>query len=118
MGFIDAKDTTTNGHSMRVAQYARKLAWKIGFSQEECDRVYYISLMHDCGKIGIPDAILNKSDKLTVEEFDVMNSERCYQHKMTKEDIIDQLQINKGKQFDPKLVDSFLEMLADKTIEF
>ena len=58
MGFIDAKDTTTNGHSMRVAKYAKKLAKRLGFSDEECDRIYYIGLMHDCGKIGIPAAIL------------------------------------------------------------
>ena len=63
MGFIDAKDSSTNGHSLRVAQYSRKIAEKLGFSEEECERVYYIGLMHDCGKIGIPENILKKPQR-------------------------------------------------------
>ena len=72
MGFIDAKDTTTNGHSKRVAKYTRLLARKMGFSEDEAQRMYYIGLMHDCGKIGIPDAILNKPAKLTDEEYEMI----------------------------------------------
>lgn len=179
MGFIDAKDSSTNGHSLRVAQYSRKIAERLGFSKEECERVYYIGLMHDCGKIGIPENILKKPDKLSPEEyetmkthtvlgekilkdftsiegikdgvryhherfdgrgypdglagenipliariicvadsFDAMNSVRCYPNHLSKEEIVEQLISNKGTQFDGKIVDCFLEMLQDGTIEF
>ncbi|MBQ6695269.1 MAG: HD-GYP domain-containing protein [Lachnospiraceae bacterium] len=65
---IDAKDPYTLGHSRRVALYSKELAKRMGISQEERDRLYYIALLHDIGKIGITDAILNKKGKLTPEE--------------------------------------------------
>ena len=71
---IDAKDKYTNGHSVRVAAYSRELARRLGYSEDEIEKVYYIALMHDIGKIGIPDSILNKPGKLTDEEFAVMRS--------------------------------------------
>lgn len=71
---IDAKDKYTNGHSMRVAGYSRELAKRMGMSEEEQEKIYYIALLHDIGKIGIPDAILNKPDRLTDEEFDVIKT--------------------------------------------
>jgi HD-GYP domain-containing protein (c-di-GMP phosphodiesterase class II) len=74
MAFIDAKDPSTNGHSIRVARYSREIAKRMGFSSEECNRVYYIGLMHDCGKIGIPDSILKKPAKLTPEEFEIIKT--------------------------------------------
>ena len=58
-GAIDAKDTYTNGHSTRVAEYAREIAKRVGFSKEEQDDIYMMGLLHDIGKIGIPDAIIN-----------------------------------------------------------
>ena len=73
-GFIDAKDPYTNGHSKRVAQYTRLLAKEFGFEGEELDRIYYIALLHDCGKIGVPDNILGKPGKLTDEEFEIIKS--------------------------------------------
>lgn len=71
---IDAKDKYTNGHSMRVASYSRELAKRMGMSEEEQEKVYYIALLHDIGKIGIPDAILNKPSRLTEEEFAVIKT--------------------------------------------
>ena len=65
---IDAKDPYTKGHSTRVAEYSREIARRMGFSEDEQERIYYIALMHDIGKIGIPDTILNKPDALTEEE--------------------------------------------------
>lgn len=65
---IDAKDPYTNGHSIRVAQYARELSRRMGLPEEEQERIYYIALLHDIGKIGIPDNILNKQGALTPEE--------------------------------------------------
>lgn len=65
---IDAKDKYTQGHSLRVAAYSRELALRMGLPEEEQERIYYIAFLHDIGKIGIPDSILNKPDKLTPEE--------------------------------------------------
>ncbi len=65
---IDAKDKYTNGHSLRVAEYSVELAKRLGLSPKEQENVYYIALLHDIGKIGIPDSILNKPGKLTDEE--------------------------------------------------
>ncbi|MDD2971906.1 MAG: two-component regulator propeller domain-containing protein [Lachnospiraceae bacterium] len=71
---IDAKDPYTNGHSVRVAGYSREIARRLLLSEEEQEQVYYIALLHDIGKIGIPDAILNKPDKLTNEEYEIMKT--------------------------------------------
>lgn len=65
---IDAKDPYTLGHSRRVALYSKELAKRMGISEEDRDRLYYIALLHDIGKIGITDAILNKKGKLTADE--------------------------------------------------
>lgn len=72
--FIDAKDSYTKGHSSRVAAYSRELARRIGVDEEELDNVFYVALMHDCGKIGVPDAVLKKPDKLTKEEYAMIQS--------------------------------------------
>ena len=66
---IDAKDKYTHGHSARVAMYSTQIARDAGKSEEECERVYFAALLHDVGKIGIPDHIINKDGKLTDEEF-------------------------------------------------
>ncbi len=71
---IDAKDEYTNGHSIRVGAYSKMIAENLGMSQDEVDNIYYIALLHDIGKIAIPDSILNKPGKLTDEEFAVMKS--------------------------------------------
>lgn len=71
---IDAKDEYTNGHSIRVGYYSKVIAENMGMSSDEVDNIYYIALLHDIGKIAIPDSILNKPGKLTDEEFAVMKS--------------------------------------------
>lgn len=71
---IDAKDKYTNGHSIRVAYYSRELARRLQMSEDEQEKVYYIALMHDIGKIGIPDSILKKEGRLTDEEMDVIRT--------------------------------------------
>ena len=73
-GFIDAKDPYTNGHSKRVARYTRMIAERMGYEGEELDRIYYTALLHDCGKIGVPDNILGKPGKLTDDEFRIIKS--------------------------------------------
>lgn len=67
---IDAKDRYTNGHSLRVADYAMKIAEKMGKSSEEQRLIYYAGLLHDVGKIRVPEDIINKPGKLTDEEFE------------------------------------------------
>ena len=66
---IDAKDTYTNGHSSRVAIYSRLIAGRMGYSEEDQDNIYMMGLLHDVGKIGVPDWIINKTSHLTDEEF-------------------------------------------------
>jgi putative nucleotidyltransferase with HDIG domain len=71
---IDAKDEYTNGHSIRVGYYSKVIAENLGMTQDEVDNIYYIALLHDIGKIAIPDSILNKPGRLTDDEFKVMKS--------------------------------------------
>jgi len=172
--FIDAKDPYTTGHSKRVAKYTRSIAEKMGYEGEELDRIYYMALLHDCGKIGVPDNILSKPDKLTDEEyqiikshtvnggeilnhfkslegvnegalyhherydgkgypeglagedipliarmicvadsFDTMNTNRVYRKKLTRESILNEIETNKGRQFDPAIADVMLKLLRD-----
>ncbi len=177
-GFIDAKDPYTNGHSKRVATYTRMIAKEMGYEGEELDRIYYVALLHDCGKIGVPDNILRKPGRLTDEEFeiikshtvrggeilssfkslknvgegalyhherydgkgypegkagedipliarmicvadsfDAMNSNRVYRKKLTKEYILNEIEKNKGLQFDPKIADVMLGLLRSGKID-
>lgn len=73
-GAIDAKDTYTNGHSIRVAEYSREIAKRAGCSEEQQNDIYMMGLLHDVGKIGVPDTIINKPSRLTDEEYDIMKS--------------------------------------------
>ncbi|MCR5834926.1 MAG: HD-GYP domain-containing protein, partial [Lachnospiraceae bacterium] len=177
-GFIDAKDGYTNGHSMRVADYTKLIAKELGYEGEELEWIYYVALLHDCGKIGVPDNILCKPGRLTDEEFEVikshtvrggeilshfkslknvgdgaryhherydgrgypegragedipfiarmicvadsfdaMNSNRVYRKKLTREHILSEIETNKGKQFDPKIADVMLKLIAEGKIK-
>lgn len=69
---IDAKDQYTKGHSQRVSNYSAALAKELGLPHEKVEEIRYIALLHDIGKIGVPDSILNKPGKLTNEEFTLM----------------------------------------------
>ncbi len=177
-GFIDAKDPYTNGHSKRVATYPRRIAKEMGYEGEELDRIFYVALLHDCGKIGVPDSILGQPGTLTEEEFeltkshtvrggeilsrftsienvgegaryhherydgtgypegrsgedipligrmicvadsyDAMNTDRVYRKKLSKERIIEELETNKGKQFDPKIADIMLRLIREDRLQ-
>ena len=176
-GFIDAKDPYTNGHSKRVAKYTRLIAREFGYDGEELDRIYYIALLHDCGKIAVPDSILGKPGRLTPEEFDVikshtvrggeilssfksledadegalyhherydgkgypegragedipfiarmicvadsfdaMNTNRVYRNRLSRERILQEIEANKGLQFDPRVADVMLSLLQSGAI--
>jgi putative two-component system response regulator len=67
---VDAKDRYTHGHSGRVALYAKEIARRAGYSETEQDRIFMMGLLHDVGKIGIQDAIINKNGRLTDAEYE------------------------------------------------
>jgi len=69
---LDARDHYTNGHSERAIEYTREIACDLSMPQGEQEELVYLCLLHDIGKIGIPDHILNKPGKLTPEEFEIM----------------------------------------------
>ncbi len=83
---VEAKDYYTKGHSDRVAVYAMKLGSYLKLSSAELDALYTAGVLHDIGKIGIPDHILNKPSKLSAEEFEVMKS-----HPSIARDILSQV---------------------------
>ncbi len=69
---IDAKDTYSHGHSQRVAEYSEMIAKQVGKDEEECRRIFYAALLHDVGKLGVSDVIINKKGKLNHEEFEAI----------------------------------------------
>ncbi|MBI4806152.1 MAG: response regulator [Desulfovibrio sp.] len=69
---VEAKDTYTRGHSERVSRFAAKLAKALGLSQKEIDLVRTAAVLHDIGKIGVPDSILNKPGTLSPTEQPLM----------------------------------------------
>lgn len=178
VNFIDAKDAHTKGHSERVAQYSYLLAKEMGYSDLECHRIYYIALMHDCGKISVPFTILQKPTRLTPDEYEVikthttygdkmlrdftsidginlgalyhherydgrgypkglageeipqiariigvadaldaMSSDRYYRKRLSTEKILQELTENRGKQFDPVIVDHVIKLIKEKAID-
>ena len=71
---VDAKDVNTAQHSQRVSEYSVMIAKKLGFDDEECENLRKAALLHDIGKIGIPDSVLNKPGRLDDEEYKMMKS--------------------------------------------
>lgn len=71
---IDAKDPYTKGHSIRVAEYTAQLAKALGYQEADIQNIKYIALLHDIGKIGVPDHVLNKPDRLTELEFELLKT--------------------------------------------
>lgn len=140
---LDAKDPYTSGHSMRVALYTKEVARRLGKGELEAERFYYIGLMHDVGKVGIPDEVLNKPGKLTPEERAVIERHTKKGGEILKEftaipDIVagalyhherydgngypegisgKEIPLCAGKQFDPDIVQVFITMIEDGFIE-
>ncbi|MCI9064993.1 MAG: diguanylate cyclase [Lachnospiraceae bacterium] len=171
---VDAKDDYTKGHSMRVAAYSELLAQRLGWSEEEIQNIYYVAMLHDVGKIGVPDAVLNKPFKLTdvefrlikghtlmgaeilndfkmfpnvsvgakyhherydgkgypeglkgesiplvarviglVDSYDAMTSNRVYRKRLNDDIVMQELEKGKGSQWDPDLVDIFVELIRE-----
>jgi len=172
---LEAKDPYVKFHSENVARYARQIAKRLNFSDEQIELIQIAGILHDFGKIGVKEGILNKSGHLTDKEFkavkshpliastilepitelatiiddikhhheywnglgypnglkgeeiplgarvlmiadafDAMTSQRSYHDPMTLEEAIEEMRRCSGSQFDPHLVDVFLEMLEDE----
>ena len=71
---IDAKDPYTKGHSTRVSQYSVMIAEALGWPKARIEDLRYAALLHDIGKIGVPDSILNKPARLSEVEFNIIKS--------------------------------------------
>ena len=71
---IDARDPMTAGHSQKVTEYVRGMCEAMQLDEEESEQIRVASLLHDYGKIGVPDAILKKSGRLTEEEYDIVKT--------------------------------------------
>lgn len=175
---VDAKDSNTSQHSTRVSEYSVMISKELGYSTEMQENLRKAALLHDIGKIGIPDAVLNKPAKLTNEEyeimkshvtrgaeilkdftlinnvkdgvlyhherfdgtgyaqglkgkdipemariigiadaFDAMTANRVYRKKLDFETVLGELQRGRGKQFDPDILDIFLNIIDKDKFE-
>jgi response regulator RpfG family c-di-GMP phosphodiesterase len=83
---LEAKDTCTQGHSIRVSEYACGIASRLGFSEEALSEVRYGAQLHDIGKIEIPDCVLLKKGALTSREYSIMK-----RHPITSKHIVDHI---------------------------
>ncbi len=69
---IESRDTYTGKHSLRVANYSKLIAQELNFSKKECDEIYRAGILHDIGKIAIPDSLLLKPGKLSLNEYNLI----------------------------------------------
>ena len=69
---LDAKDPYTAGHSLRVSDMAECIAKMMNFKEKDVEKIHIAAHLHDIGKIGVPDAVLNKTEKLDDEEWQAM----------------------------------------------
>jgi hypothetical protein len=83
---IDARDPLTAGHSAKVTEYALGICKELDLSEEYCEVIRVSSLLHDYGKIGVPDSILKKPGRLTREEYDIVKT-----HAMKSRHILEQI---------------------------
>ena len=83
---IDARDPLTSGHSEKVTEYALGICEEFALSREYCEMIRIAALLHDYGKIGVPDYILKKNGKLTSDEFNIIKT-----HAERTKSILDQV---------------------------
>ncbi len=74
ISLVDAKDPYTDDHSLRVAQYSLMLAEEMGWDRDAVEKLYYIAMLHDIGKVGVPDSILKKTSRLSDAEYQIMKT--------------------------------------------
>ncbi len=83
---LEAKDKYTRGHSDRVAQYSAAISRQLRMAESEVEKVEYTGLLHDIGKIGVPDELLSKTGQLRIDEF-----EKIQQHPVTGAKILSEI---------------------------
>ncbi len=81
---VEAKDVYTRGHSEHVAHYVKRMAKVLGFNKNEQEVLYNAGLLHDIGKIGVPDNILLKPGKLTPHEYEIMKLHPVFSYEIVK----------------------------------
>lgn len=172
---LEAKDVYTRGHSERVADYAEKIAKKLNYTEEQIEYLREAALLHDIGKLGITENILNKKEKLSdaewellvkhtivgedilkpifedeemprvarqhhekfdgsgypdkirgeninvfaqivsiADSYDAMTSNRAYRNSLGKEKAIKELKDKKNSQFNPEIVDLFVDIISSE----
>lgn len=84
VGAVEAKDPYTRGHTQRVAALSVEIAQEMRLSPERVRTIHQAAMLHDIGKIGVPDAILNKPGKLTDEEFAVIREHPARGHEIIR----------------------------------
>ena len=82
---IDMKDKYTNGHSTRVADYTAMLTRELGYNEDTVEKYYNIALLHDLGKIGVKEEVLNKPGKLDDDEFNIIKSHSTLGYNVLKD---------------------------------
>ena len=85
---IDAKDPYTKGHSARVSRYAVLIAEELGWEKDRIEDLKYAAMLHDIGKIGVPDSILNSPRRLTDVEFEIIKSHTTMGRDILKDKIM------------------------------
>lgn len=85
VAIVEKRDTYTAGHSTRVADYAVKIAKAMGYSDEECHTLHRAGMLHDIGKIGIPDSVFLKPSKLSSAEYALIQSHITLSYEMLKD---------------------------------
>jgi PAS domain S-box-containing protein len=88
----ESRSSETGQHVKRVAEYSKLLAQKVGLEQKDVNRLFMVSPMHDIGKIGIPDSILNKNGKLDSDEWEIMKTHASIGYEILKSSKRDILQ--------------------------
>ncbi|MEO2082912.1 MAG: HD domain-containing phosphohydrolase, partial [Desulfurobacteriaceae bacterium] len=81
---IEIRDSYTRGHSERVAYFSKKIAENMGLAPEKVNEVYMAALLHDIGKIGIPDSILLKPSRLTEKEYEIIKLHPILSYELLK----------------------------------
>ena len=101
---IDAKDPYTKGHSTRVSQYAVRLAEALGWESDRIQDLRYAAMLHDIGKIGVPDSILSNPKQLTDVEYEIIKSHTTMGSGILRERIIiakaDEVALNHHERYD------------------
>ena len=106
---MDARDPITAGHSNRVTQYSVALAEELGYSEKQLEILNVAALMHDIGKIGVPEVVLFKDGRLTDEEYEIIQSHA--QHTLN---ILNKIRFDREKREIPMMAATHHERIDGK----